>query len=54
MILNDGQQSMGVSHLRFDAEGKVIFHHDYWDSADVLVPRVPIANGLIELVRRRF
>lgn len=25
MILNDGQQSMGVSHLRFDADGKVIF-----------------------------
>jgi hypothetical protein len=48
------QRSLGVSRLRFNAEGQVIFHQDYWDSADVLVPRVPIANGLIELVRRRF
>jgi hypothetical protein len=50
----DPQRSLGISHLRFNAEGKVIFHQDYWDSADVLVPKVPIANGLIELVRRRF
>jgi hypothetical protein len=48
------QKSIGVSRLRFNAEGKVIFHQDYWDSADVLVPKVPVANGLIEAVRRRF
>jgi hypothetical protein len=48
------QRSMGMSHLRFNQEGQVIFHQDYWDSADVLVPKVPVANGLIELVRRRF
>lgn len=48
------QRSVGMSRLRFNAEGRVIFHQDYWDSADVLVPRVPVANGLIELVRRRF
>jgi len=50
----EAQRSIGVSRLRFNAQGKVIFHQDYWDSADVLVPRVPVANGLIELVRRRF
>ncbi len=50
----EGQRSLGVSRLRFNEEGLVIFHQDYWDSADVLVPRVPVANGLIELVRRRF
>jgi hypothetical protein len=48
------QRSIGLSHLRFNSEGQVIFHQDYWDSADVLVPKVPVANGLIELVRRRF
>lgn len=48
------QRSLGLSHLRFNDQGQVIFHQDYWDSADVLVPRVPVANGLIELVRRRF
>ncbi|MGA0334473.1 MAG: nuclear transport factor 2 family protein [Kiritimatiellia bacterium] len=48
------QRSLGMSHLRFNEQGQVIFHQDYWDSADVLVPRVPVANGMIELVRRRF
>jgi len=48
------QRSVGVSRLRFNKEGLVIFHQDYWDSADVLVPRVPVANGIIEFVRRRF
>lgn len=48
------QRSVGVSRLRFNGDGQVIFHQDYWDSADVLVRRVPVANGLIELVRRRF
>ncbi len=48
------QRSLGVSHLRFNEQGQVIFHQDYWDSADVLVPKVPVANGLIELVKRRF
>jgi hypothetical protein len=48
------QRSVGVSRLRFNEDGQVIFHQDYWDSADVLVPRVPVANGIIELVRRRF
>lgn len=50
----EAQRSIGVSRLRFNERGQVIFHQDYWDSADVLVPRVPVANGLIELVRRRF
>ncbi|MDA3873372.1 MAG: hypothetical protein PF795_05375 [Kiritimatiellae bacterium] len=50
----EAQRSIGISHLRFNQEGQVIFHQDYWDSADVLVPKVPVANGLIELVRRRF
>jgi hypothetical protein len=53
MVLKD-QKSMGVSYLRFNSAGKVIFHQDYWDSADVLVPKVPVANGIIELVRRQF
>ena len=50
----DPMRSLGISHLRFNQDGQVIFHQDYWDSADVLVPKVPVANGIIELVKRRF
>lgn len=54
MVLANGQESIGVSRFRFNEEGQVIFHQDYWDSADVLVRRVPVANGIIELVKKRF
>lgn len=50
----EAQRTIGMSRLRFNEQGLVVFHQDYWDSADVLVPKVPVANGLIELVRRRF
>lgn len=50
----DPEQSLGISHLRFNPDGRVIFHQDYWDSADVLVPKVPVANGILEIVRRQF
>ncbi len=48
------RRSLGISHLRFNAEGQVIFHQDYWDSADVVVPVIPVANGIVEAVRRQF
>lgn len=31
----------GVSHLKFDADGKVNFHRDYWDAAEELYMKLP-------------
>ena len=31
----------GVSHLKFDADGKVSYHRDYWDAAEELYMKLP-------------
>ena len=42
------QSMRGVSHLRFDAAGKVCYHRDYWDTAEELYMKLP---GLGTLMR---
>ena len=48
------EESIGVSHMRFNADGKVIFHQDYWDPTDIVYRRVPIARQLIAFVKKRL
>lgn len=47
-------EAIGMSHFRFNEEGKVIFHQDYWDPTDVLYSRIPVANWLIKKVKARL
>ena len=47
-------RAIGMSHLRFDAQGKVVFQQDYWDPTDVLYRRIPVANWLIGKVKARL
>ncbi len=47
-------QSLGMSHMRFNADGKVIFHQDYWDPTDVVYRHIPVANWLIKKVKDRM
>ena len=47
-------RAIGMSHLRFNDEGKVIFQQDYWDPTDVLYRRIPVANWLIGKVKERL
>jgi hypothetical protein len=48
------EEVIGLSHFRFNQEGRVVFHQDYWDPTDVLYRRIPIANRLIGAVRARL
>ncbi len=41
----------GVSHLRFDADGRVAFHRDYWDTAEELYMKLPALGPLMQGVR---
>ena len=48
-----GNQVMhGVTHLRFDAEGKVSHHRDYWDAAEELYMKLPAIGCLMRGMRR--
>ena len=42
----------GVSHLRFDAAGKVNFHRDYWDTGEELYMKLPAIGTLMRGLRR--
>ena len=54
--LNNGEptRSIGMSHLRFDMDGKVVYHQDYWDSTSGFYQFVPILGRVIKAVKARF
>jgi len=48
------EESIGVTRMRFNDEGKVIFHQDYWDPTDIIYTRIPIAKQLIAYVKKKL
>jgi ketosteroid isomerase-like protein len=46
------QMMRGVSHLRFDAAGKVNYHRDYWDTGEELYMKLPALGTLMRGLRR--
>lgn len=46
--------SIGMSHLRFDRDGRVRLHQDYWDSTQGLFQHIPVLSTLIGLIKRRL
>ena len=42
----------GVTHLRFDADGRVALHRDYWDAAEELYEKLPAIGCLMRGLRR--
>lgn len=50
---NDPIVAQGISHVRFGADGKVVFQQDYWDTS-VMFERIPVVGGLTRWVKRRL
>jgi len=48
------QSSIGISHIRFDKDGRVIYHQDYWDSGSALFEKIPVLGAGIRAVKRRL
>jgi hypothetical protein len=44
----------GVSHLRFDASGKVCYHRDYWDAAEELYEKLPLIGSVVRFFHKKF
>ena len=55
-VLNKGKdiRTIGMTHLRFNPEGKVIVHQDFWDSTRGVFEHVPIVRTGIALVKKRL
>lgn len=51
--LVSGEQCIrGATHVRFDAQGRVVLHRDYWDAAEELYEKLPLLGGLMRMLRR--
>ena len=48
------EESIGMTHMRFNSDGMVIFHQDYWDPTDIVYRRIPIAKQLIAFVKGKM
>jgi limonene-1,2-epoxide hydrolase len=44
----------GVSHVRVDGSGLVVFHRDYWDSSGALAEFVPLVPSILRSIRSRM
>jgi limonene-1,2-epoxide hydrolase len=47
-------ESIGMTHVRFDKDGKVVLHQDYWDSAAGLYEHLPVVGWAIRAVKKRL
>lgn len=45
--------AVGMSHVRYDRNGMVTFHQDYWDTS-VIYEKVPIMGSVIRWIKQQF
>ena len=49
-----GEQTIrGATLLRFDAQGRICHHRDYWDAAEELYEKLPVLGAFMRWLRRR-
>lgn len=46
--------TVGITHLRFDAAGRIVLHQDFWDASEGFYQHVPVLGGMIHRIRRSF
>lgn len=46
-------ETIGISHVRYNAEGKIVFQQDYWDTSSML-DRLPVVGFWTRLVKGKI
>lgn len=49
----DWQTIHGATRFKFDADGLIIEHRDYWDAAEELYEKLPLVGMLMRWLKRR-
>jgi hypothetical protein len=44
----------GVTHFKFNGQGQVSLHRDYWDTGEELYMKLPLLGWLLRGLRRRL
>ncbi|NBB92667.1 MAG: DUF2358 domain-containing protein [Gammaproteobacteria bacterium] len=39
--------SIGMTHLRFDEDGRIVLHQDFWDSGSALYAHLPVVGFFV-------
>ena len=45
-------KSIGMTHLRFDEDGRVVLHQDFWDAAGGLYEHLPLIGAVVRTAKR--
>lgn len=45
-------ETAGMTHLRFNEQGKVVLHQDFWDSRQGVFEHIPVVGGLLRWIRK--
>ena len=46
--------SVGMTHLRFDEDKKIVTYQDYWDGIEGFYRTLPIIGGILEMIRKKL
>ncbi len=44
--------SIGMTHLRFDENGQIVLHQDFWDSGSAIYAHLPIVGFFVRRAQR--
>ena len=47
-------ESTGITHLRFNSDGQVVVHQDYWDGVDGFYQHLPYVGAAVKLIREQL
>ena len=46
-------ETVGMSHVRFNNHGQIVFHQDYWDTS-LIYEQIPVLGRVIRWIKSRF
>jgi len=46
--------TIGVTHLRFDGEGRIVLQQDFWDSTEGFYRHLPGVGSIVAAIGKRF
>ena len=47
-------RTIGMSQLRFDEQGRVVLHQDFWDSTRGIFEHIPVVGGQVRFIKKRL
>lgn len=46
--------SIGMTHLRFNEDKKIVTYQDYWDGIEGFYRTLPVIGGVLEMIRKKL